>query len=529
MPASQENTPQKHQNPTEDPVFNPNTFLSSGIFEKDEEVLYVKTHISHVFIGEKLVYKVKRPVDFGFLDYTTLEKRRYYCEREVHLNRRASPKIYLGVVEIREKDGRYTVNEGEGRLIDHAVLMKRMDLERMMDKLLREGRLTLEELDSVIRKVSWFHRNAETGENILAHGRLDNIKVNTDENFQQTEEFTGKTISRKLHEHLLAWTENFYKGQKELFESRIKKKRIRDCHGDLYSRNICIMDDVYLYDCIEFNDRFRYIDVASDLAFLLMDLEFFKRRDLSLRALELYERESKEGREFSDMVNFYKVYRAMVRGKVHSFMGREDPKTNFPLARKYFHLAGLYTGIKPWVIMLMGPTGSGKSTYAKAISKHFLFDHINTDEIRKEIFSIPKDEHRFDPFGKGVYSKENIEAVYSEMRKRTIKLLDNMATGVILDGTFLTKERRRPFIETLRKRKIEPVICIFNPPRDVVKRRLERRMREGSISDGRWEVYIKQVPTMEHPSNEEGRIFEFTGLEDPGKIIKTLGEELCLQ
>ncbi len=506
--------------------FDPNKFLSSGIFPEGEKVSLVTTHISYVFIGEEIVYKVKRPVDFGFLDFTTLEKRKFYCEKEVELNRRASPEIYLGVRGIFEEGGLYNL-DGRGSLVDYAVVMRRMDLDRMMDKLLLEGKLTEEDIVKVSEKISQFHKIAETNEEILSYGGIEKIRINTDENFQQIAGFIGNTISKKLYDYLKDWTEFFYRDKKDLFQKRVKKKKIRDCHGDLYSRNICIMDKVYLYDCIEFNDRFRYIDTSSDLAFLLMDLEYYGRGDFSKLIFERYLRDMCEEDDFWDITNFYKVYRAVVRGKIHSFMGSDDP-SNYSIARRYFLLAGSYSSWGKRLVIFMGPTGVGKSTYAEKFSNYFHADYLNTDLERKRIFNIPIDEHHFDPFGKGLYSPEKTSRVYESLLEKTRKLLESHSPIIVLDGTFLTYSRRRPFIELAREKGAEVIIVFPTPSDEVVKRRLEERLRKRTVSDGRWEIYVDQKRVMEPPKKEEGKIIEISGEEEPEKLLKMIGEELCL-
>lgn len=315
--------------------------------EKIQSVELVQTHISFVFLTERFVYKVKKPVNFGFLDFTTLEKRKYYCEQELILNRRLSPEVYIDVVSVVERKGRHWL-WGEGKIVDYAVKMKRLPMERLMKNLLLNGELEEEMLDRVAEKIAKFHKNAERSPEIDRYGQIETIKFNTDENFQQTEKYIGKTITQKQFEELKEYTDNFYRTKAELINRRIKDGRIRDCHGDLHMEHICIMeDDIVIFDCIEFNERFRYSDTAADIAFLAMDLDYYGRRDYSDKLMEFYVEHS-DDREVMEMLTFYKIYRAWVRGKVASFklddpsISEEEKKEATAIAKRYFELAYSY-------------------------------------------------------------------------------------------------------------------------------------------------------------------------------------------
>lgn len=315
--------------------------------EEVSEVELVQTHISFVFLTDKLVYKVKKPVNFGFLDFSTLEKRKYYCEQEVKLNSRLSPEYYLDVIPVVERNGKLRF-WGEGELVDYAVRMKKLPMDRQMKYLLQKGELTDEMLDRVAQKIAVFHNEAETSPEIENFGELSAVKYNTDENFEQTEKYIGKTISKEQFESLKSYTDEFYQQNEGLIQSRIEDKRIRDCHGDLHMEHILITnDDVVVFDCIEFNDRFRYSDTAADIAFLAMDLDYYGRGDLSNKLIEYYSKHSGD-EKVKDMIIFYKIYRAYVRGKVISFklddphISQEEKDKAAKDAHKYFELAHSY-------------------------------------------------------------------------------------------------------------------------------------------------------------------------------------------
>ena len=316
----------------------------------DEKVFYVKvlqTHISYIFLTGRYAYKVKKPVNFGFLDFTTLEKRRFYCEEELRLNRRLCGDMYIDVLPITFSDGSVKIN-GSGKIVEYAVKMKELPQEALMSELLKKGRVDMNVMDEIAKILSDFHKKAETNREIESYGSIDTVRFNWDENFDQTKKFIGRTIKRQDYSFIHRAVQEFLKNRKDLFRLRQRKGRIKECHGDLHSGNIFIADRIYIYDAIEFNERFRCYDVASDIAFLLMDLEFLNKSDLSNRFLIKYLEYSGEEEDFLEVLPFYKCYRAYVRGKVTSFklndpnITEEEKERSKEIARKYFQMSRQY-------------------------------------------------------------------------------------------------------------------------------------------------------------------------------------------
>jgi len=311
------------------------------------KVELVQTQMSFVFLAGDYVYKVKKPVNLGYLDYTTLEKRRFYCQREVELNRRLCPAVYLGVVAIARQAGRVSIN-GSGRPAEYAVKMRRLPQEAMLNVRLARDQATPEMLAAVAQKLARFHEKAETNAAISAFGDLNAISQNTAENFNQTGKYIGTTISPEKYEHIRSFSESFLVQNAPLFRRRVSEGRIRDCHGDLHAAHICFGNGICIYDCIEFNDRFRYGDVASEVAFLAMDLDHYRRTDLSQHFVNAYLTASGDT-ELKTLLNFYKCYRAYVRGKVEGFklddpyISEAEKKKILAVARGYFALADSYT------------------------------------------------------------------------------------------------------------------------------------------------------------------------------------------
>jgi aminoglycoside phosphotransferase family enzyme len=306
----------------------------------------IETHISLLFLTGNHVYKLKKPVDFGFLDFTSLEKRKFFCEQEVKLNRRLSPAIYLGVVRItRQGDGIRL--EGKGEPMEYAVKMKQIPEEKLMDKLLEKKQVTPKMIEAVSEKLVKFYFAAETSELIKSFAKPERVKQDTDENFEQTEKYIDVTISREVYEEVKKKTNDFFRRNERIFQQRIASDRIRDCHGDLRLEHIFWGDEISIFDCIEFNQRFRYTDVAADIAFLAMDLDYHGREDLSEHLIRAYVGESGD-HDLMEVLDFYKCYRAYVRGKVESFrlddphIPEREKEEALKRAGKYFSLAHRY-------------------------------------------------------------------------------------------------------------------------------------------------------------------------------------------
>jgi aminoglycoside phosphotransferase family enzyme len=313
---------------------------------KPQKIELVQTQMSFIFLAGKYVYKIKKPVNLGYLDYTTLGKRHFFCQQELELNRRLCPYVYLAVVPIVEENGGFRI-EGQGKAVEYAVKMRQLPQDHMMDVLLPRGEVTPEMVARVAEKLADFHQKAQTNQEIGAFGKLDVIRHNCNENFAQTEKYIGLTIPRAKYELIRGYTDSFIKGNADLFEKRVSEGRIRDCHGDLHAAHVCFTDEICIYDCIEFNDRFRYCDVASELAFLAMDLDRYQQAGLSRHLVNTYV-ELSHDEELLKLLNFYKCYRAYVRGKVESFK-LDDPlilqsekAKALESARSYFRLAESY-------------------------------------------------------------------------------------------------------------------------------------------------------------------------------------------
>ncbi|MFP3879791.1 MAG: AAA family ATPase [Dehalococcoidia bacterium] len=477
--------------------------------EPPGDIELVQTQMSFLFLTDNYVYKVKKRVNLGYLDYTTIENRRVFCHKEVELNRRLSPEVYLAVVPI-SRDNRQIMVEGKGKAIDYAVKMRRLPQERMMDVLLAQNGVSPEMVARVAEKLVDFHSRAQTNQTISNFGRLKVIRQNTQENFSQTEKYIGRTISQEKYACIRLYTTDFIRDKADLFGLRVDKGKIRDCHGDLHAAHICFTNGISIYDCIEFNDRFRYGDVASEVAFLAMDLDHSGRADLSRHFVSAYVQASRD-QGLSDVLKFYKCYRAYVRGKVNSFKlddaGIEmDEKEHIAKeAEDYFDLSWSYTRAKPVLVITCGLVGTGKSTLARALARKMGLVVIVSDVTRKQLAGIPLTEHRFEDFGAGIYSPEFTRKTYDEMFDRAKDILRS-GDSVILDASFGKAERRLKAKDLAERSGADFLVIECTLNEEIVEKRLAHRQEQRSISDARQALVepLKNVfePVAEMPDDQ---------------------------
>ncbi len=470
----------------------------------------IQTHVSFIFITDAFVYKIKKPVDFGFLNFSTLDRRRFYCNEEVRLNRRLCPDIYLGVVEVRESPGCAMIN-GEGTIVDYAVKMKKLPEERMLDRLLLEGKATTADIGRIARTVAEFHLNAERSEEIDWYGSTECIRRNWDENFQQIAEFSSVTISKRDLQIIRGWVETFLEENDRLFADRVSQGFIRDCDGDIHMENICLSDQVWIFDCIEFNSRFRYSDTAADIAFLLVDFDLCERPDFAALFLSEYSAVTGD-RTLGEVLDFYKVYRAFVRGKVESFRLHDPniPEKEKEAARgratRYFRLARGYVirrKLPPTLFITCGLMGSGKSTIAADLASELGLHRLSSDQVRKEIASVPEFSRVLAAYGTGIYSPESTTATYRELLLRAEKTL-SAGESVIIDATFRSREERDLCRALAEKLSVPMRIIRTTSPEEAIKQRLDRRLSDSrEVSDGRWELFQRQKEEFEQVGHDE--------------------------
>ncbi|HPV50166.1 MAG TPA: AAA family ATPase [Smithellaceae bacterium] len=479
---------------------------------RPETVELLQTHISWVFIAGDEVYKIKKPVDFGFLDFTTLEKRKFYCDEELRLNRRLAPSIYLDVVAITVgQDGRAGLGGG-GEIVEYAVHMKKLPQDRMLKTLLAEKRMPDKTMDTLAVKIAQFHKTAQTGGPIDEMGSLATITQNNEENFTQTEKYIDVTISAPQYDFIREYVKKFLNVHRPLFEKRVAEHKIRDCHGDLHLEHICVADDIIVFDCIEFNERFRFGDTAAEVAFLTMDLDYNGYQQHAIDFTRAYLHHSGDT-TMSSLLNFYRCYYAYVRGKVTSFRLDQqelpDAERNQirRTAAKYFDLALTYASRleKPALIITAGLIGSGKSFQARHLAARLGAEIIRTDVLRKQMLNIPPAEKHHDAFGKGIYSSDISQKTYEKAMELSARIISR-GKPVIIDASFSTRAYRALAVSLAGRLGVPYYIIECTCPDKIVKQRLIRRANDkDNPSDGRWEILAEQKkhyePITEIPEN----------------------------
>ena len=460
----------------------------------------VQTQMSFVFITNSFVYKVKKPVNLGYLDYSTPAKRRLLSHKEVELNQRLCPDVYIGVVDVTEQDGSFYFN-GAGKVVDCAVKMRRLPQDKMMDALLEEDRVSPPMIDRLAEKLADFHQRAETSAAISAFGGLEVVSRNTEENFSQTEKYIGQAISADKFGRIRDYSRRFIKENAGLLAERVSRGRIRDLHGDLHAAHINFGDGICIYDCIEFNDRFRYGDVAAEVAFLAMDLDHYGRANLARMFTAAYIKYSRDA-ELAGLLKFYKSYRAYVRGKVNSFR-LDDAYINKPekeeaqeTAASYFDLAEYYVKPRPGLFITVGLVGSGKSALARALAGRLGLVVIASDVVRKRLATIPPTEPRFDQFETGIYTPDFTRKTYAAMFAEAKSILAD-GDSVILDASFIRAGDRLAAGRLAATAGADFLVLECALDENTIKKRLQERSRQASVSDGRWEIYGPQKKIFE--------------------------------
>ncbi len=476
------------------------TSMEAGRFE------VIQTHASRVLLSPTHAYKLKKPKNFGFFDYSTPTLRRHFCIEEVRVNRRLAPHIYLGVAPVLSfPDGHSSFGPtfqpedvpapcsalNGGKVIDYAVVMIRLPDEARACA----GTATPAMLTSVARHIAAFHASTHTDEHIAGFGSLEVVRGNWEENFEQMKPYIGRTIDTDTYKLIAGYIRRFMHDRAALFGSRINEGRVRDCHGDLRLQHVYILDEyrtgeqselpqMAILDGIEFNERFRYSDVACEIAFLTMELDVLDRPDLSRVFVESYIAETGD-HALLELLPFYSCYRACVRGKVLGFqldeleVLEEQRKLAGEQAADFFKLAASYLGgsTSPTLMLVGGLMGTGKTTLALTLRRQLGWTLYASDTVRKSLAHIDPAQPIAEAFGQGLYSKEWTARTYNALID---KASSTLASGhsVLLDASFVRRADRQAaarLAQTAVPNGVNVILLECTCPRELALQRLAQR------------------------------------------------------
>lgn len=501
----------------------------------------IETHISRVYLASSEVFKTKRPVALGFLDFRTLAAREEACEAEVALNRRLAPDVYLGVVWLVKdaQDGLKFVPREQVRgreVLDVAVHMRRLDAAARADVRLARGLFEREEAESVAQRIAAFHRGARCDAETAAFGSPTVIAQNVEENFAQVDALVSDHLAPDETREVEVYQRAFLAAHARRFAQRAEQGYVRDGHGDLRLEHVYREADGghVIIDCIEFNQRFRFADVCADLAFLSMDLRSHGRGDLADLLVAAYA-EASQDYGLYELLDFYESYRAFVRGKVASFLAHDQEVQSETrdearaAARRHFLLALAAARpplTPPRIIVCMGMMASGKSKLAQGLATRLGVGVLCADRLRKQLLSVPATEPLHDAPFEGHYTPAANEHVYDLLAERAAAVVGS-GRSVIVDATFRARRERDRLRRQAAALQVEIVFLECRCPRDAAIERLQRRAQASSISDGRVEIYDAVAAAFETVDELDDRSHRVLDTRRPSQeVLETALREL---
>jgi aminoglycoside phosphotransferase family enzyme/predicted kinase len=456
-----------------------------------------QTHTSYVLLAGDFVYKIRKPVRFAFIDCSTVARRFALCHRELELNRRLSPDVYLAVVAIRQRGEQVSleadVNDA-GDALEFAVKMRRLPENRRLDLMIERDEAGADNIRSIAKTVGSFHASAPNTYS-WAYGAAASIWRMTVGNLVEIEQLAPAAPLQHKIALVEAYTRRYIAAHWEILNSRARDGLVREGHGDLRADAVYLTSNgIRIIDCLEFDQRLRYTDIANEVAFLAMDIERLGRPDLSreLSACFLHDR------DVAFLLRFYKSYRAMVRVKVELLRSRqqdcppEDQQTALDNARHLLDLALGFTEAPRALLIVCGASGTGKSTLATKVREHFDFSLFSSDLVRKQLAGIDTKKSAAAPYNRGIYTPEFTRRVYVSLLEQAKSVLNN-GKGVILDATFSKRSQRQMAIEVANEAGVDPLFIECRADKEVILRRLvEREQDSQRASDATVEIYLAQ-------------------------------------
>ena len=481
------------------------------------DVEVCQTHISVVFLAGDYAYKLKKPLDLGFVDYSTLARRRHFCEREVTLNERLAPDVYLDVVAICGNGRRRVELHGDADdVVEWAVRMRRLDDSHTLLRRLEEGRVDDGIFEQVGRRLARFHEDARGGDDIDEAITFDRVRQNALDNFEQSRHHVGEVVDEAVFERVERLTRRRLTEQAPLICRRARNGVARDTHGDLRLEHVYLDDDgeLFVVDCIEFNDGFRFADPVCDISFLAMDLGIRGYDEGARRLLDAYF-DARDDREGRDLVDFYVAYRSCVRAKVHGFKAGEEevPADQRRRAQRKGRAHWLYAlsrlepaGKGPALLMLAGLPAAGKSTLGRRLVEKGGADLlIESDVVRKELAGLNPGDDADAEVGRGIYTPEFTQRTYAEVARR-VEAEICRGRRVAVAATFVRDEHRKMMVGVAGKLGVPVHFLECRIDDDEAHRRLQARVDD--VSDAGVEVYEALKERWESPSPEVARVHQ---------------------
>ncbi len=465
----------------------------------------IETHISWVLLTGKFAYKIKKPVDFGFLDFSTLEKRRFFCNEEIRLNQRLAPDLYLEVVPITGNPVQPEIG-GAGEVIEYAVKMLQFPGRKMLNEIAENGQLAVDEIDQITEIIADFHNGIEKAEENSPYGHSEDIKHWFDENSVHISPLLFSEQQKQQLKKLIAWGNNEWTNHVDLMEYRRINGYVRECHGDLHLSNMTLINGkVTLFDCIEFNPLLRWIDVISEIAFVFIDLLYFGYERFAYRLLNNYLKRSGDYQAVT-LLRYYLVYRALVCAKIallREAQQRNDINSSqrCPRYNQFAKLAERFTQISPITLIIThGYSGSGKSTYSAELAEILGALKISSDVERKRLYGYASLANTKSAIDSGLYTNEVSQQTYLHLAK-CAKSIILAGFSVIIDASFLKNEQRKLFQVLAVECGVSFVILDFQASYEELCRRITARKND--VSEATISVLNNQLKSEQALSAQE--------------------------
>ena len=493
----------QHDEPTGDLV---RSLLNPAVWpESPAQVSLVETHISWVFLAGDFAYKIKKPVDFGFLDFSSLEKRRHFCQEELRLNARFAPELYLAVVAVCGTP-QHPVIGGDGAAFEYAVKMRRFDQGGLLSNNLAQLDAAL--IDQLARQVAVFHQGIGVCDPQMPWGSPDALVQPVMDNFRHIRDLGQTAAVLERLDRLETWAGQQAGSLQQVFARRKASGFVRECHGDLHLGNITLIDGrPVLFDGIEFNPALRWIDTMNEIAFLMMDLQEKGLPELASRFLNRYLEDTGDYAGL-EVLRFYQMYRAMVRAKVAALRTHQEGSgASADEFSAYLQQAERYTGAPSAALLIsFGPSGSGKSYAAGQLAEQLPAVRLRSDVERKRLAGLQAAARTGADLGEGIYGADSTRKTYGRLLELA-ELVTAAGYRAIVDATFLRREQRQPFMALAQRLGVPFGILHSQAPEPVLRERVRSRLARGNDpSEADEQVLDQQLRTMEPLDGEEAAL-----------------------